>query len=140
MNSPNKQKSIEEEIRDIKKQTLKVLTIIFLGILSSIIYWIYFEEDLLVESQSPFDDKKVIINEVGNWFIGGSNKIKIYFKEDGRTRNFKRVEVDNFRESNTKERYNIVWIDENRISIAMVFERSTQGLEYNFTTNSIEME
>lgn len=138
-NLNNNDISAQEEIRKIKKQSLKVWIFWFLAFLLYLIYWVNFEEDTLVESKSPFGDREVIINEVGNWFLLDSDTIKIYFKEAGRTRNFKKVDVDNFRESNSKERYNIVWRDGGKVSITMVFEKSIQGLDYNFSTNTIEM-
>ncbi|BAK16583.1 hypothetical protein SSIL_2160 [Solibacillus silvestris StLB046] len=57
MNNLNNEKSIQEEIRAVKKQTFKVLGFGFLVILFFLIYWIYFEENLLVESKSPYADK-----------------------------------------------------------------------------------
>ncbi|MEK4080203.1 hypothetical protein [Solibacillus sp. FSL K6-1126] len=139
MNNLNNEKSIQEEIRAVKKQTVKVLGFGFLVILFFLIYWIYFEENLLVESKSPYADKEVIINKVGNW-ITDSGTIKIYFKENGRTRNTKKIELEIFRESNHKGKYNIVWSVDNHVSIAMVFEKFIQSVDYNFSTNDIEIE
>lgn len=139
MNNLNSEKSIQEEIRAVKKQTLKVLGFGFMVILFFLIYWIYFEESLLVESKSPDDDKEVIINEVGNWIID-SGTIKIYFKQDGKTRKVKKIDLDIRWEPNTKERYNVTWKDEeNKVSIAIEFEQSAQILEYSFYTNHIEI-
>lgn len=79
----------------------------FLGYIIFFIYWIYFEESLLVESKSPYADKEVTINEVGNWIID-SGTIKVYyFKQVGKTRKIKKIDLDILWESNTKERYNI---------------------------------
>ena len=135
----NKDKSIEEEIRTVKKQTLRVLAFGFVGILLFVIYWIYFEKSLIVESKSPDADREVIINEVGNW-ITDSGKIKVYFKENGRTRNIKKIDLDIFRESNHSGKYNIVWSGDDQVSIAMVFEKFIQSVDYNFSTNEIKLE
>lgn len=134
----NKDKSIEEEIRAVKKQTLRVLAFGFVGILLFVIYWIYFEKSLIVESKSPDADREVIINKVGNW-ITDSGKIKIYFKENGRTRNIKKIDLDIFRESNHSGKYNIVWSGDDQVSIAMVFEKFIQSVDYNFSTNDIDL-
>lgn len=134
----NKDKSIEEEIRTVKKQTLRVLAFGFVGILLFVIYWIYFEKSLIVESKSPDADREVIINKVGNW-ITDSGKIKIYFKENGRTRNIKKIDLDIFRESNHSGKYNIVWSGDDQVSIAMVFEKFIQSVDYNFSTNDIDL-
>lgn len=80
MNNSNSEKLIQEEIRAVKKQTLKVLGFGFLVILFFLIYWIYFEESLLVESKSPDDDKEVIINKVGNW-ITDSGTLKFTLRK-----------------------------------------------------------
>lgn len=135
----NKGKTAQEEIKAIKKQAFRVLAFGFLCTLGIIIYWVYFEESLLVESKSPNEDKEVIINEVGNWLID-SGTIKIYFKQDGKTRKVKKIDLDIRWEPNTKERYNVTWKDEeNKVSIGIEFEQSAQILEYSFYTNRIEI-
>lgn len=80
--------------------TLKVLTFGFLVLLSYLIYWGYFEENLLIEKKSTSGDKEVIINEYGNDIIIGSPAVKIYFEKDGKTKKTKKIDVDNLKESN----------------------------------------
>ncbi|MFL0582822.1 hypothetical protein ACH0B6_09625 [Solibacillus silvestris] len=139
MNNLNNKKSIQEEIRAVKKQTVKVLGFGFLVILFFLIYWIYFEESLLVESKSPYADKEVIINKVGNWIID-SGTIKVYFKQDGKTRKIKKIDLDILWESNTKERYNVTWKDEeNKVSIGIFFEQSVQFVEFDYYNNHVEI-
>ena len=139
MNNLNNEKSIQEEIRAVKKQTVKVLGFGFLVILFFLIYWIYFEENLLVESKSPYADKEVIINEVGNWIID-SGTIKVYFKQDGKTRKIKKIDLDILWESNTNERYNVTWKDEeNKVSIGIFFEQSVQFVEFDYYNNHVEI-
>jgi len=128
---------------DVKKKTFKVLIFGFLAgffiLLSYLIYWGYFEESLLTSKLSPSGKSEVVINEYGNSIVGGSDTIKIYFKQDGKTKKIKKVDVS-LMGSNHKENYSITWMDENRVSISMVLKNSNQGMQYNFLTRDIEFE
>jgi len=141
MNNPNSNENFIEV--DVKKKTFKILIfgffVAFFILLSYVIYWAYFEESLLTSKLSPSGKSEVIINEYGNNIVGGSDTIKIYFKQDGKTKKTKKVDVS-LMESNHKEGYRIAWMDENRVSISMGFENSIQGLKYNFSTRDIEFE
>ncbi|GEM_PF-3813329 len=141
MNNPNSNENFIEA--DVKKKTFKILIfgffVAFFILLSYVIYWAYFEESLLTSKLSPSGKSEVIINEYGNNIVGGSDTIKIYFKQDGKTKKTKKVDVS-LMESNHKEGYRIAWMDENRVSISMGFENSIQGLKYNFSTRDIEFE
>ena len=133
----NDEKSIEEEIKMIKKQAIKVLFSGFLVALLGLIYWVYFHPSILVEGTSPLEKNEVIIKEYGNGPLNGGN-VKFYFKKDGKTVKTKKVSVDNIKESNHRERYNFSWKNENEFSVGMRFEQSTKSLTYNFSNNSIE--
>lgn len=135
--------AIEEEMSATKKQTLKVLMIglltSFLILLSYVIYWFFFKESLLTSKSSPSGENEVVINEYGNGIVGGSDTVKIYFKQDGKTRNIKKVDVS-LMPSNHKEMYHIVWLDENRVSISILLENASKGLNYNYSTQTLEFQ
>lgn len=120
-------------------KTLKVLMISFVVLFAYFIYWLYFEENRLLEKVSPSGENSVIINEYGNWPLGAQT-VKIYFKEDGKTKKAKKINLHHLKESNHAQRYNIVWRDENTVSIAIVFESAVQSVDYNFSSNSLKME
>lgn len=133
------EKSIEEEITKIKKQTIKGLFTGFLVVFLSLIYWVYFHQSFLVSETSPSGGKEVIINEYGSDFLGGGY-VKFYFKKDGKTVKTKMVSVDNIKESNHSERFNITWKDESEVLVGMTFEQSTKSLTYNFSNRNIEID
>ena len=141
MNKLNINENFFGEVK--KKKTIKHFSmgvlIVFFILLSYVVYWFYFEESLLTSKLSPSGKSEVVINEYGNRIVGGSETVKIYFKQNGKTQKTRKVDV-RLMESNNKELYNIVWVDENRVSISIVFEKSIQGLKYNFSTRDIEFE
>ena len=121
MNNPNSNENfIEADVKKRIKKTLKMLIlgffVAFFILLSYVVYWGFFEESLLTSKLSPSGKSEVVINEYGNDFVGGSDTIKIYFKQDGITKQTKKVDVS-LMESNHRERYNIVWLDENRVVV-----------------------
>ena len=139
----NNENLIEEDIRKIKRHTFKGIMLGFLAafviLLSFIIYWMYFEESYLTSKLSPSGENEVVINEYGNDIISGSDTIKIYFKQEGKTRKFKKVDVSSMK-FNHESIYNIVWLDENRVSISIVCENTHQSVTYNFSTQILELE
>ncbi|OUZ39027.1 hypothetical protein CBM15_09160 [Solibacillus kalamii] len=76
---------------------------------------------------------------MGNWIID-SGTIKVYFKQEGKTRKIKKIDLDILWEPNTKERYNVTWKDEeNKVSIGIFFEQSVQFVEFDYYNNHVEI-
>lgn len=136
----NENPSIKEEVKKIKVKDRRVLIWGFLVLLSYLIYWVNFKEEFLIEKKSPSGENEVVINEYGNGILLGSQTVKIYFKEDGKTKKTKKIDVDNFLESNHASRYNIAWRNDNTALISMEFQNSGRKLEYNFSNDTIEID
>ncbi len=44
--------------------------------------WIYFEESLSISKSSPSGKREVVIHEYENEFVGGSDMVKVYYKQE----------------------------------------------------------
>lgn len=94
----------------------------FFGLLLYLIYWIYFEESLSISKSLPSGKREVVIHEYENEIVGGSDMVKVYYKQEGKTRRVQKVNVS-LMESNHQGNYHITWMDENRVTIPMVFKK-----------------
>ncbi|XQY92247.1 hypothetical protein ACNRWW_02035 [Metabacillus sp. HB246100] len=79
------------------------------------------------------------IVEYGNGFAG-ADRAKFFFIDNRGSQVYEKiVGISNNLEPHHEQQYNIIWEDDYKVTITMMYEYDTKKLFYNFKTKEIEL-